>query len=404
MFKKRISIPVFLVVCAFLVIITFQITFLAVTESFRENIAKENADNTKQNWESKLEYIDLLTQKYFLGEIPLETLEDVLPKAYVAALGDKYSHYLSKEEFESFNSNLNADMQGIGVYVVYNSEEKAVEVVGVMNDSPAMKGGVEIGDLIYSVEGKLVSEIGYSEAMNVMLGQAGSVASFSVKRKDGESYKTVDFSITRGFIVEQTVTYRLHGGNVGIIRIEEFDKKTPEQFKNAIDELLKQNADRFIFDVRYNPGGELNSISEILDMLLPEGPIIRMTDKYGKISVINSDEKEFDYPIAVLTNGSTASAAELFTSALRDYNKAKIIGETTYGKGKVQSVIGLPDGSAVSMTTQSYLPPFSESYDGIGIKPDIEVSIDEEFSNISIYKLTVEQDKQLRTAIEELTK
>ena len=404
MSKKKISIPVFLVVCAVLVVITFQITFLAVTQMFRNKIVNESSDNTKATWESKLEYIEELTKKYFLKEISTENLEDYLPKAYIAALNDKYTYYMTSEEFEAFTANNNADMQGIGVTVVYNSEFNAIEVVGVVNGSPALESGVEVGDLIYIVEGKKVAEIGYAEAMNVMLGKAGSVANFSVMRETNEGKKSIDFSIVRGFIVEETVNYYLHNENVGIIRIVEFDLGTPEQFENAINELLKMGAVKFVFDVRYNPGGDLESITKILDMLLPEGPIIRIIDRYGEEIVRKSDEKSFDYPMAVVVNGSTASAAELFTSALKDYEKAVIVGQTTYGKGTMQSVFGLSDGSAVCMTTQTYCPPYSESYDGIGVKPDIEVALPEELQNTSIYKLTFEQDVQLRTAVEALSK
>lgn len=404
MAKKKISIPFFLLVCVLLVIITFQITFLSVTQMYRDEIAKMNSANKKETWESKLEYVNELTQKYFLNEISLERLEDILPAAYIAALGDKYTYYMTKEEYEAFTSNNNAEMQGIGVSIVYNSEYGAIEVISVMNNSPALSSGVKAGDLIYIVEGKKVAEIGYYEALNVMLGEAGSVANFSVMRKENGDFTSIDFSIKRGVIVEETVNYWLHGSNVGVIRIDSFDKGTPKQFKTAVDELLKQGADRFVFDVRYNPGGDLTSIVEILDMLLPKGPIIRIMDKYGQETTINSDENELDYPMTVITNGSTASAAELFTSALRDYNKAIIVGEKTYGKGTMQSVLGLPDGSAVYMTTQTYCPPKSESYNGIGIKPDVEVSLDEEFSKTSIYNLTFEQDKQLKTAVEEVCK
>ena len=404
MAKKKISIPFFLLVCVLLVIITFQITFLSVTQMYRNEIAKMNSANKKETWESKLEYVNELTQKYFLKEISLESLEDILPAAYIAALGDKYTYYMTKEEYEAFASNNNAEMQGIGVNIVYNSEYGALEVISVMSNSPALSSGVKAGDLIYIVEGQKVAEIGYYEALNVMLGDAGSIANFSVMRKENSSFTSIDFSIERGFIVEETVNYWLHGINVGVIRIDSFDKGTPKQFKTAVDELLKQGADRFVFDVRYNPGGDLTSIVEILDMLLPKGPIIRIIDRYGQETAINSDENEFKYPMTVITNGSTASAAELFTSALRDYNKAIIVGEKTYGKGTMQSVFGLPDGSAVCMTTQTYCPPKSDSYDGIGIYPDIDVLLDEEFSNISLYKLTFEQDKQLKIAVEELCK
>ena len=400
--SKKISLPVFLVVCALLCIITFQATFLGVTSFYRDKLAKESESNTKTQWESKLEYIDQLTQMYFLKDIPLETLEDMLPAAYIAALNDKYTYYMTKEEFESFNSNMNADMQGIGINIVFNSEYNAMDVISVVSGSPAMESGVQSGDLIHIVEGKSVAEIGYYEALNIMLGKAGTVANFSVMRKNGDTFEEISFSIERGFIIEETVSGKLIGENTGVIRIEEFDKKTPEQFEKTLKELTQQGADRFVFDLRYNPGGDLDSIVKILDMLLPKGPIIRIIDRYGEESKMESDEKCLDYPFAVLTNGDTASAAELFTSALKDYKKAISVGEKTYGKGTMQSVIPLPDGSAVCMTTQTYCPPYSESYDGKGIVPDIEVFLDEAYSNVSILKLTYEQDIQLKTAVEYL--
>lgn len=389
-----------LAICAFLIVITFQVTFIAVTNIYRKEIAEMNEDNKTEDWENKLDYITELTEGYFLRDIPLEELNDLLPKAYIDALKDKYTYYMTKEEFEAFTSNSNADLQGIGVNVIYNNEYEAIEVVGVMSGSPALESGVRAGDLIYIVEDQKVAEVGYNTAVDVMLGKAGTVAKFSVMRIDGENVEYIDFAITRGFIVEETVTYRLHGENVGIIRIEEFDKGTPKQFKEAIDELLKMGADRFVFDVRYNPGGTLDSITEILDMLLPEGPIIRTANRFGEESVISSDENEFNYPMAVVVNGSTASAAELFTSALKDYNKAIIVGDTTYGKGTMQSVFGLSDGSAVCMTTDRYYPPFSDSYDGIGVVPNIEIALEEEYANVSLYKLPYENDIQLRTAVE----
>ena len=402
--SKKISWPIFLIVCALLVVITFQITLIFVTNSYREIIVNETANNTEETWESKLDYINELTQMYFLKEIPKEVLEDYLPAAYIAALGDKYSYYMSKENFESYNASLNADMQGIGVNIVYNSELGVLDIISVVSGSPAREAGVKSGDLIHVVEGQKVSEIGYYEALNVMLGKAGTIANFSVLRPNGEEYEEISFSIERGYIVEESVSGRLHGDNVGIIRIEEFNKKTPDQFKKAMDDLISQGADRFVYDVRYNPGGDLDAIVSILDMLLPEGPVIRIIDRDGQESVLESKEGCYDYPMAVITNGSTASAAELFTSALRDYEKAVIIGEKTYGKGTMQSIIPLPDGSAVCMTTQTYCPPKSESYDGIGISPDVEVFIDEAYSNVSILKLTFEQDTQLQTAVTEMTK
>ncbi len=401
--SKKVSLPVFITVSAFLVIITFQITFLAVTNIYRNENIENAAAQSDAMWFDKLESVDELTRKYFLKEISEEQLVDLLPAAYVAVLGDKYTYYMTKEEYESYMAAMNAELEGIGVHVVYNSEEKAVEIVGVMNGSPALENGVCVGDLIYKIEGQEVKDIGYDGAVTLMLGKSGTTVNFSVKRIGQNGFETIDFSIERRSVVEETVTSSLHGTNIGIIRISQFDKGTPTQFKNAIDSLAKEGADRFVFDLRYNPGGDLNAITQILDILLPEGPIIRYSDKYGKESVINSNAECIEYPFAVIVNGSTASAGELFAAALKDYEKATIIGEKTYGKGTMQSIFELDDGSAVSMTIGKYSPPFSDSYDGQGVVPHKSVTIADEYKNISIYKLTYEQDAQLQAAVEAVT-
>ena len=166
--------------------------------------------------------------------------------------------------------------------------------------------------------------------------------------------------------------------------------------------MVQSGVTSLIFDVRYNPGGELDSITQILDYLLPEGPIIRTVDRDGNWDAIYSNAASLDMPMAVLVNGSTASAAELFTSALKDYGKAIVVGTQTYGKGTMQTVIPLDDGSAISISTRMYYPPFSENYEGVGIKPDIIVEMADEVKNINIYKITDHQDTQLQAAIEAL--
>ncbi|MBR6682151.1 MAG: S41 family peptidase, partial [Clostridia bacterium] len=238
----------------------------------------------------------------------------------------------------------------------------------------------------------------------LMLGKSGTTVNFSVKRTGQNGFETIDFSIERRAVVEETVTFSLHDNNVGIVRISQFDKGTFAQFENAINNLTAQGADRFVFDLRYNPGGDLNAITQVLDMLLPEGPIIRYADKFGKEAVINSDAECIDYPFAVIVNGSTASAGELFAAALKDYEKATVVGEKTFGKGTMQSVFELDDGSAVCMTIGKYYPPYSDGYDGQGVIPHESVTIAEEYKNISIYKLTYEQDDQLQKAVEAVKK
>lgn len=404
--SKKISLKALIIIIAFTVIITFQATFLFVSSYFR-NKQLENTSSAGQNyWKDKIEYIEALADNYFLYDIDQTAVLDGMSSAYVAALGDKYTYYLTKEEYTDMMTDTQGEMQGIGIRVVYNNEQKALEIVSVMNDSPALASGVKAGDMIIGVGEEAVSDLGYYQSLDKLRGKAGSVADFTVARKgDDGQYTRLDFSIARGYIVEETVEYRMYSDNItGIIRIIEFDKKTPEQFISAVSSLRNSGAQRIVFDVRYNPGGDLDAITSILDYLLPEGPIIRMIDRNGNETKIDSNAESLDMPFAVITNGSTASAAELFTSALRDYNKAIIVGEKTYGKGSMQSIIELPDGSAVSMTTRTYLPPFGESYNGIGIVPDVEVKLPEEAQSMGIDTMPDELDTQLKAALESFNK
>ena len=233
-----------------------------------------------------------------------------------------------------------------------------------------------------------------------MQGPAGTEAVFTVMR-GGEQ---IDFRIMRDYYDVQTVSGHMHAdGLTGIVRITNFYESTPDEFFEEINSLLDQGAERFVFDLRDNPGGELNSITSILDFLLPEGPIIRIVDKTDNEDVISSDANEFNYPMAVVTNENTASAAELFTAALKDYDKAISVGVTTYGKGSIQSIIPLYDGSALRISYGLYYPPFSYNYNEIGIEPDIEVDLTEEQKQISLYKIPESEDAQITAAVDYLS-
>ena len=216
----------------------------------------------------------------------------------------------------------------------------------------------------------------------------------------------IEVKLTRAPITAVSVYSHVYEADksVGIIKISGFDSQTPSQFIDALEELVRQGCDKFVFDLRYNPGGELNSIVTTLDYLVPEGPIIRIFDSEdNEVERMNSDKNEFNYPMAVLVNGSTASAAELFTSTLRDYDKAVIVGTTTYGKGCMQTLLPLSDGDAFTVTYRMYKPPFSESYHGIGIVPDIEVEMDEALKDKNSFKITDKEDNQLHEAVKALT-
>lgn len=407
---KRISLAVFITCLLLAVLVTFMTTYIILSEGFTADLRGSYlgqdaaADDTASVGDAdKLATIDAIYRQYYYNDIDDEQLNEYILRGYVAGTGDRYGDYFTAEEYETLTADTNAEMQGIGVSVIYNADYGLIEVISIMPDSPALEAGVEPGDLIVYVgeEKESVAELGYTMAVAKMQGKAGTTAVFTVLRGDNYS-ETVEFSIVRGYVTEVTVLSHIceTDPTVGIIKITSFDLGTIDQFAQAVDELRAAGATRLVFDVRYNPGGDLTSITTILDTLLPEGPIIRTIDKAGNEETISSDEHELDMPMAVLANESTASAAELFTSALKDYEKAVIVGKTTYGKGSMQSILRLTDGSAIKLTTRMYFPPFSESYEGIGIAPDLDVDMDESVAEKNIYKITDAEDTQLQAAIE----
>ncbi len=405
--KKKISLGLAILIILLAMLITFQVTFIATNNAYKTKYnellqGQVGMVPTDSELFARLSELVTLYEANYIGEIDHDKVIEYVLDAYVASI-DKYGSYLTDEEFAEMMKDYNAELDGIGVHVIYNGDYNCIEVISVIPDSPAMKAGVEPGDLIVYVEGKSVAELGYYPAINLIKGERGTYTHFTVYRGDDYS-EVVEFEVVRDKIIEQTVMHHVvsFDDTVGYIRIISFDSGTAGQFKDAVSELQKSGCTSLVIDVRYNPGGLLNSVVEILDYMLPEGPIVRLVDNQGNEEVITSDKKFLDMDVVVLCNGSTASAGELFTAAIKDYKKGLIVGTKTYGKGTVQNIGALQLGGAVSISYKMYSPPFSDNYEGVGITPDIICELDEALADKNIYKITDDEDNQLKRAVEAL--
>jgi carboxyl-terminal processing protease len=403
--KKKISVGASIVLVLLAALLTFQVTFTVMSVKHREEMTAAYAHLESFN---KLLEVDAMYRNLYVKDLDEDELIDGILAGYVMGSGDRFGAYYPAEEFQTYMDSLNGDMQGIGVNVIWSADYGAIEIINVMPDSPALEAGVEPGDLIVYVgdEMESVADLGYYGALAKLQGKAGTTAVFTVAR--GKHYEeTVSFSILRGYVTEQTVMYHVYAldSTVGVVKITGFDRATPDQFFHAVQTLLAGGCTRLVVDVRNNPGGELQAICSVLDYLLPSGPVIRTVDRDGNEEVVYySDAKALDVPMAVLVNENTASAGELFCSALQDYDKAVIVGTQTYGKGSMQTIRQLSDGSGLSVTYRYYCPPFSDNYDGVGVAPDVVVEPAGAMLEKNIYKITDEEDNQLQAAVAELNK
>ncbi len=402
--SKKIPLYAVVIVAVIAAVATFNASFLFFEQKYN---TKLNDTLAEYSYFDKLLSIDEIVRKYYIGEIDDLTLNDAVIRGYLSGIGDAYSMYMTSDEYETFRNEQSGSSVGIGVNVIYDPDKESIEIIRILPDSPAEEEGLLEGDCITGVGDRTLSEVGYYALLDLIRGEAGTEVSLTILR-DG---KEVTVTCQRREVKTVSVTYHVFGGDssVGFIRISEFNSTTPEQFRAAVESLQNDGCDKFVFDLRNNGGGELNSIVEVLDYLLPEGPIAHIYFNTGDEEHFKSDASFLDAEIAVLTNERTASAAELFACALKDYTehgdyRATLVGTTTYGKGVLQSFFTLKDGSAFKISTGKYNPPYSENYDGKGIVPDLEVELSEEAASINFYKLTDENDNQLIEAVKELNK
>ena len=387
--NRKLSLTAVLLIVFFACLVTFMTTFVLLRSSYE---AKLGGDIVSAGGESesgidfdKLLEVDAYVRANFIGTVDYEKAMQYMLDGYMYALGDKYSVYHTAEEMQELTNESNGDLVGIGVRVMMDDETGGIRILNVMHDSPALEAGLQVGDVIVKVgdleaveqmiKAYLRSNLDadtYNTAVNDVAGEAGTELTVTILR-NGETFER---TLTRRLVRSEAVFLEMQDNHTALIRIYEFTGNAADDFIAAMEEAQKAGATGYVFDVRNNPGGDLGVIVRILDYLLPEGPIVRIIDASGEVvHTYTSDESEIQAPMVVLINENTASAAELFTSALLDYDKCVTVGQTTYGKGVMQNIITLPDGSGIRLTTHYYNPPYSENYNGVGIPADYELEM-----------------------------
>lgn len=348
----------------------------------------------KTGTESKLDQLEALIQEKFVDEVDTTAIEDAAADAMVEALGDRWSYYLSASAYEAYQEQSNNAYVGIGI-TIYQVED-GLEIVEVNENGPAGEAGLQVGDLITAIEGQSAVGMTTSDARSLVRGKEGTQVEITVSREGAE----LTLSVTRRRIQTQVAAGRMLEGNIGLVTIENFDSRCAEETIAAIEALLDAGAEKLIFDVRNNPGGYASELVKVLDYLLPEGDLFRTVDYAGRENVDTSDADCLELPMAVLVNGDSYSAAEFFAAALSEYEAAVVVGEQTSGKGHFQNVFQLQDGSAVGLSVGKYYTPKGVCLEGVGIIPDVEVTVDEEtYRNISYGRLEPEEDPQIQAAV-----
>lgn len=392
--EKKINIRSALFIAGAVSVITFAATSFWAFEVCNDSVAiyREKSRSIEDIFE-----VDKYIDENYYGEYDEKEVVDTSLKAMVGALDDKYSVYMSSDEYEQDIINAKGAVSGIGI-TVNLVDEKDITVVE-LSDGPAKEAGVKVDDILIAVDGKDVTQMEYRDAVKLVRGDVGTKVTLTFKRGD----EKLDFTMIREEIASQTVTSRMLEDNIGYIRISSFKETTSSQYEEALKECLDNNAKAIIFDVRNNGGGLVSACNSCIDPLLPKGDIAIAEFKDGSTEVIcSSDAEELNIPMAVIINEKSASAAELFAASLKDFDKAVLVGKNSFGKGIMQNTFNLSNGGGVRLTVAKYRTTKSDCYHGVGLAPEYEVDNDDKYKDTEIEKIPEEYDLQLKKAIEVL--
>lgn len=329
-----------------------------------------------------------LVETYYVKDVDTNKIINGAIKGLVSSLDDPHSLYLDQQLYKRLMEQTEGEFGGIGVVMQYNKDKKIVSVLSVMKDTPGEKAGIKSGDEITAVDGQPASDISFEQVADHIRGQVGTNVVLTIKNNDGQH----DVTITRATIKAPTVSHSMLADNIGYIRIGMFSENTGNEFTDALQDLQKQNIKGLVLDLRANPGGLLTSCVSIAKELVPKGNIVSIVDHDGKKEVFNSDLEQSPCPIVVLIDENSASASEILAGALQDTKAAVLVGTKSYGKGSVQQVIPLTQGTALKLTIAKYYTPSGRCIDGVGIEPDVPVELN----------MQGQTDNQLAAAVDTL--
>ena len=401
--KKRFKTYKVIMLVVLVAFITFMITSIGMYQYFTKNdkgkyLLFSSSTNSSKNEDiaSELNKYKSIIDKYYLGDIDEEKLKEGAIKGYFDALDDPYTEYISKEDMEDYLEDTKGNFVGIGIYMVKDETTNKIQVLAPIKNSPAEKAGILPGDLILAVDGTEYSADDMTVASNTIKGEEGS----SVKLQILRNSETIEFEVKREKIIVNPVDGKVIKNNIGYIEFTSFDENTAEEFKTKFEELQKQGIKSLIIDLRNNGGGIVDEALKIADYIADKDSVLLYeVDKNNNEKVEKAEKNPIiNMPIIILTNGNTASSSEILAGALKDLGKAKIVGTKTYGKGVIQQLLTLPNGSGVKITAEEYLTPNKTKINKIGIQPDEEVELPDTAKNKLV--LSDEEDTQLQKAIE----
>lgn len=344
----------------------------------------------------KLSELEGLLVERYIGETDRKTLTDAAAREMVNALDDRWSHYMTAEEYEIYQDTMSNSYVGVGITIEQREDGQGLNITEVTDGGPAQTAGVLAGDRLVKVEGQSIFDMTINDVAAMVRGQEGTSVKLTVLRGTEELTLTVqrkrmESVVATGVMLEE---------GIGLVTIANFDSRCAQETVAVIEDLRRQGATALIFDVRNNPGGYKSELVKLLDYLLPEGPLFRSQDYRGVETVDESDASCLDMPMAVLVNLHSYSASEFFAAALSEYEAATVIGEKTYGKGYFQNTFELEDGSAVTLSIGKYCTPKGVTLAGVGLTPDVEIPVDEETAvKIASGLLEPQEDPHIQAAV-----